>query len=104
MPPEPSASPASPSPEGARPAPPRRSAGRIGGGIVLLLLALGLLCIGVDAITDPSAVVADAASTGRNADSEAEARLGGVLMCGFGIAVGCFGIGLLKRKRAPGEK
>ncbi|MFM9370408.1 hypothetical protein [Streptomyces sp. Da 82-17] len=77
---------------------PRRTTGRGVGGVVLLLVAAGLLYTGVSAVADPSAALVGTSNSARSADTEAEAQIGGLLMCGFGISVLCFGIGLLKKK------
>ncbi|NBE56026.1 hypothetical protein, partial [Streptomyces boluensis] len=68
------------------------------------LLAVGLLYGGISAVADPAAVVASSANTGRSADTEAEAKIGGLLLCFFGITVLGFGISLLKTKSAKGTQ
>jgi hypothetical protein len=83
-------------------APPRRTAGRITGGIVLILIAVVLFAAGVQAIVDPAAVIAGSSNSARSPDTEAEAKIGGLLMCFFGITVLGFGIGLFGKKSAPG--
>ncbi|MGI5218920.1 hypothetical protein [Nocardia sp. CA-290969] len=81
--------------------PPRRTAGRVIGGIVLILCALALLAGGIQAIVDPAAVVAGSSNSARSPDTDAEAQIGGLLLCLFGITVLGFGIGLLGKKSAP---
>ncbi|RZS44402.1 hypothetical protein EV193_101278 [Herbihabitans rhizosphaerae] len=76
-------------------APPRRTRGRFIGGGVLILIGIGLLVVGIQAIADPSGARVGSSGSSRM-DSDAEAQLGGFLMCFFGISVLGFGIGLLK--------
>ncbi|WP_280338943.1 hypothetical protein [Nocardia neocaledoniensis] len=78
--------------------PPRRSAQRILGGVALILVAAGLLYTGIDAIVDPGAVVAGSSRSARSPDTDAEAKIGGLLLCFFGLTVLGFGIGLLTSK------
>ncbi|MEU1983411.1 hypothetical protein [Nocardia sp. NPDC019395] len=82
--------------------PPRRTAGRITGGIVLILTAIVLFAVGIQAIVDPAAVIAGSSNSARSPDTDAEAKIGGLLLCFFGITVLGFGIGLLGKKSAPG--
>ncbi|MEV0366390.1 hypothetical protein [Nocardia fusca] len=82
--------------------PPRRTARRITGGIALILFAILLLATGIQAIVDPAAVIAGSSNSARSPDTDAEAQIGGLLLCFFGITVLGFGIGLLKKKSAPG--
>ncbi|WP_280423685.1 hypothetical protein [Nocardia carnea] len=82
--------------------PPRRTAGRITGGILLILCAIALLAAGIQAIVDPAAVIAGSSNSARSPDTDAEAQIGGLLLCLFGITVLGFGIGLLAKKSAPG--
>lgn len=82
-------------------APPRRTSGRITGGIFLTLAGIGLLAGGIQAIVDSSAVVAGSSGSGR-IDSDAEAKIGGVILCMFGITVLGFGISLFAKKK-PGS-
>ncbi|MDI3404123.1 hypothetical protein [Streptomyces cavernicola] len=97
--------PVSPSSENTEPtARPRRTAGRIIGGIVLLLAAVGLLYGGVTAVADPASVVASSSNSGRSPDTDAEAKIGGLLLCAFGISTLCFGIGLLTKRPAKGPQ
>ncbi|MCH6161278.1 hypothetical protein [Streptomyces marispadix] len=87
--------------EGAPSTPPApRSAGRILGAVVLVCLAAGLFYIGVDALASPGRVVAESSGTGRSPDSESEAKIGGLLMCLFGVSVLCGAIALLQK---PGK-
>lgn len=72
------------------------------GGIVLTLAGIGLLVVGIDALVDPGSVVAGSSRSGRM-DSDAEAQIGGMLLCFFGVTVLCFGIGLLKKKSSEGS-
>jgi hypothetical protein len=81
-------------------APPRRTSGRIFGAIVLTLAGIGLLVGGIQAIADPGAVVAGSSS--RKMDSDVEAKLGGLILCMFGITVLGFGISLFAKKK-PGS-
>ncbi|QNS05420.1 hypothetical protein [Streptomyces xanthii] len=91
--------------ENTQPAEPvRRSAKRVIGAVVLVLLGAGLLYVGIDAIADPASVVADSANTGRSADTEAEAKIVGLVMCLFGISVLGFGISLLRANATQGPK
>ncbi|WP_037305594.1 hypothetical protein [Amycolatopsis orientalis] len=78
--------------------PPRRTAGRIIRGIVLILGALALLAGGIQAIVDPDAVIAGSSHSGRRMDTDTEAKLGGLLLCSFGITVMIFGIALIATK------
>ncbi|RDI51148.1 hypothetical protein [Nocardia mexicana] len=78
--------------------PPRRTAGRITGGIVLVLVAIVLLVGGIHAIVDPSAVVAGSSRSARSPDTDGEAQFSGLLLCSFGITVLCFAIALFQRK------
>ncbi|MEU4313298.1 hypothetical protein [Nocardia sp. NPDC024068] len=84
------------------PIPPRRTAGRITGGIVLILFAIAVLAAGIQAIVDPAAVIAGSSNSPRSPDTDAEAKIGGLLLCLFGITVLGFGIGLFTKKSAPG--
>lgn len=79
---------------------PRRTTGRITGGIVLILIAGVLLYGGIQAIVDPDAATANSSGTARSPDTAEEAALAGLLFCAFGISLLCLGIGLF-RKKAP---
>ncbi|WP_280382931.1 hypothetical protein [Nocardia wallacei] len=79
-------------------APARRTAGRITGGIVLILVATALLFVGIQAIVEPAAVVAKSSDTARSPDTDGEAQFGGLLLCFFGLSVLGFGIGLFGKK------
>ncbi|MEV0334824.1 hypothetical protein [Nocardia sp. NPDC050717] len=79
-------------------APPRRTVQRMLGGAALILVAAGLLYTGIDAIVDPGAVVAGSSRSARSPDTDAEAKIGGLLMCFFGLTVLGFGIGLFSSK------
>jgi uncharacterized membrane protein YidH (DUF202 family) len=81
---------------------PRRAVGRIVGGIVLVLFAVVLFVVGLQAIIDPSHVVAGSSNSARSPDTDAEAQVGGLLLCFFGITVLGFGIALFKKKPAAG--
>ncbi|MEV0062593.1 hypothetical protein [Nocardia sp. NPDC050718] len=81
--------------------PPRRTAKRVIGGIALILVAIVLLITGIQAIVDPAAVVAGSSGSGRSPDTDAEAKIGGLLLCFFAITVFGFGIGLVTSKTAP---
>ncbi|MFD4462080.1 hypothetical protein [Nocardia sp. NPDC058480] len=80
---------------------PRRTAKRMIGGIALILVAMVLLVGGIQAIVDPTAVVAGSSRTGRSPDTDTEAKISGLLLCFFGITVFGFGIGLFTSKKAP---
>ncbi|GAB3732968.1 hypothetical protein GCM10027598_57160 [Amycolatopsis oliviviridis] len=82
--------------------PPRRTAKRVIGGIVLILFAGALLFGGIQALVDPDAVLARSSRTPRSADTEAEAKIGGLLLCSFGLTVLFYGVFLL-RKKNPSE-
>lgn len=84
-------------------APPRRTAGRITGGIVLILIAIVLFAGGIQAVFDPAAVVADSSDTPRSPDTDGEAVIGGLLLCFFGITVLVFGIGMFTKKPSTGN-
>lgn len=84
-------------------APPRRTAGRIFGAIVLTLAGTGLLVGGIDAIADPGAVIAGSSNTARSPDTDAEAKIGGFILCMFGISVLGFGISLFMKKKSGGS-
>ncbi|MGS2810496.1 hypothetical protein [Nocardia sp. MW-W600-9] len=71
------------------------------GGIALILVAGVLLVGGIQAIVDPAAVVAGSSRSARSPDTDAEAKIGGLLLCFFGITVLGFGIGLATSKKAP---
>ncbi|EMD27694.1 hypothetical protein C791_1990 [Amycolatopsis azurea DSM 43854] len=53
---------------------------------------------GIQGIVDPDAVT----SKSRKMDTDVEAKIGGLLLCSFGLTVLFFGIFLL-RKRKPSE-
>ncbi|WP_024805309.1 hypothetical protein [Nocardia sp. BMG51109] len=78
-------------------APPRRTAGRVAGSIALILVALVLLTGGIQAIVDPTDVVAGSSGSGRSPDTDAEAQFSGLLLCFFGITVLGFGVLLFKK-------
>ncbi|MEV0078923.1 hypothetical protein AB0H58_21190 [Nocardia neocaledoniensis] len=80
------------------PAPPRRTANRMLGGVALILVAAGLLYTGIDALVDPGAVVAGSSRSARSPDTDEEAQIGGLLLCLFGLTVLGFGIGLFTSK------
>lgn len=82
--------------------PQRRTTGRIIGGIVLILCALALLAGGIQAIVDPAEVIADSSNSARSPDTEEEAKIGGLLLCFFGITVLGFGIALFQQKKPSG--
>lgn len=84
-------------------APPRRTAGRITGGIFLVLIGIVLLAGGIQAIVDPAAVVASSSGSGRSPDTDVEAKIGGLLLCMFGISVLGFGISLFTKKPPGGH-
>ncbi|MFI1465262.1 hypothetical protein [Nocardia carnea] len=83
-------------------APRRRTTRRLVGGIMLVLSALALFVVGIQAIVDPSYVVANSSNSARSPDTDAEAQIGGLLLCFFGITVLGFGITLFKKKPAAG--
>jgi hypothetical protein len=83
-------------------APPRRTSGRIIGAIVLTFIGIGLLVGGIQAIVDPDAVVAGSSGSGR-LDTDVEAKLGGLILCMFGISVLGFGISLFAKKKSSGS-
>ncbi len=76
---------------------PPRSAKRIIGGIALILVAIVLLYSGIQAIVDPAEVVTGSSRSGRT-DTETEAKIGGLLLCFFGLTVFGFGIALCTSK------
>ncbi|MFE3442675.1 hypothetical protein ACFXNW_06575 [Nocardia sp. NPDC059180] len=78
---------------------PRRTAQRMIGGIALIIVAIVLLVSGIQAIVDPAAVVAGSSRSGRSPDTDTEAKIGGLLLCFFGITVLGFGIGLFASKK-----
>ncbi|RSM82655.1 hypothetical protein DL991_04670 [Amycolatopsis sp. WAC 01375] len=78
--------------------PPRRSAGRVIRGIILILGAAALFVTGIDAIADPDSVIAGSSNSARSPDTDTEAKIGGLLLCFFGITVLGFGIGLIVSK------
>lgn len=82
-------------------APPRRTARRITFGLVLVLAAVVLFAGGVQAIADPAAVIADSSNTPRSPDTDADAVIGGLLLCFFGIIVLGYGISLFQKKKPP---
>ncbi|WP_410651282.1 hypothetical protein [Amycolatopsis sp. cmx-4-54] len=79
-------------------APPRRTGKRIAGGIFLILASIALFCTGVDAIADPDTVVARSSNSARSPDTDTEAKIGGFLLCSFGLTVLGFGIGTIVSK------
>jgi hypothetical protein len=81
--------------------PPRRTVKRMIGGIALILVAMVLMVAGIQAIVDPTAVVAGSSRSGRSPDTDTEAKIGGLLLCFFGITVLGFGIGLFTSKTSP---
>ena len=87
-----------PSRAAARCDPPRRPAGRITVGVVLMLLAIVLFAGGIETVIEPSAVVAGSSNRSRSPDTDREAVLGGFLLCLFGITVLCCGIGIVTKK------
>ena len=83
---------------------PRRPAGRSTVGVVLILLAIVLFAGGIEAVIEPSAVVAGSSDTSRSPDTDREAVLGGFLLCLFGITVLRFGIGIVTKKPSAGTQ
>lgn len=81
-------------------APQRRTSGRVTGAIVLTLAGIGLLVVGIQAIVDPDAVVAGSSGSGRSPDTDVEAKIGGLILCMFGISVLGFGISLFMKKKS----
>ncbi|NEW39998.1 hypothetical protein GV792_26690 [Nocardia cyriacigeorgica] len=81
--------------------PPRRTGKRMIGGLALILVAVALLICGIQAIVDPTAVIAGSSSSPRSPDTDTEAKIGGLLLCFFGITVLGFGIGLFTSKTSP---
>lgn len=69
---------------------------------MLVLSALALFVVGIQAIIDPGDVVANSSNSARSPDTDAEAQIGGLLLCFFGITVLGFGISLFKKKPAEG--
>jgi len=81
---------------------PRRTTKRVVGGIVLVIAATVLLYGGIEALVDPDSVIAGSSHSGRRMDTEVEAKLGGMLLCFFGVTVLGFGIALFAKKK-PSE-
>ncbi|MGW0324739.1 hypothetical protein [Nocardia sp. NPDC003183] len=79
--------------------PPRRTAKRVLGGIALILVAIVLLVGGIQAIVNPAEVVAGSSHSGHSPDTDTEAKIGGLLLCFFGLTVFGFGIAACTSKK-----
>lgn len=69
----------------------------------MLAFGIALFYGGVDSIAHPAETVAESSDTARAPDSEEEAKLGGVIMCMFGLTVFGFGVALLQKPKPKGE-